>query len=347
MKFLKKRSVAILIMAAAIVLSSLYGISRGPALRVPEGGPDIDTTLSTAAYRSYIADNAKVLSERAEKNLSLYNANWDQWAGSVLAVVTVENASASLEDTAYQWAEALALGDNDAILLLDAGARDAYFLTSGNFYDALGGRETTYLSAYVYEGVQRGDYDTAAENLFGQINLLFAGAAEGGGSGGGWGTALVYAIVLILLFAVLFSILDSFRLRTWRRRYMGVPYPPVYRPILWWHGPRSGWYRRRSAPPPPPRPAPGPRPPMGGGGFGSPRPGGFGGVPRGGGGSFGSSGRVGGGSFGGHGGGFGSSGRMGGGGFGSRGGGFGGGGRVGGGGFSRGGGGRGGGFGRR
>lgn len=354
MKFFQKRSVAVLIMVAAIVLSSLYGRSKAPAPRIPEGGPALDTTLSTAAYRNYIADEANVLSSATEKTLSVYNANWDSWAGSILAVVTVENAPSPLEDAAWNWAEALQLGDNDALLLLDAGGKDAYFLTSGSFYDAVGGRENTYLSACVYEGVQRGDYNTAAESLFGSINLLFADVAVQS-SGGGWGMAIFCAVALILLFVILFSILDSFRFSTWRRRYIGVPYPPVYRPILWWHGPRSGWYRRRSAPPPPPRPVPGPRPPAGGGGFGgprpggfsgSPRPGGFGGTVRPGGGSFGSSGRVGGGSFGSRGGGFGSSGRTGGGGF-SRGGGFGSSGRSGGGGFSRGGGGRGGGFGRR
>ena len=337
-------------MIAAMVLSSLYGLSRAPALRIPEGGPGLDTSLSTAAYREYIVDKAGVLSASAETTLSVYNANWDYWAGSILAVVTVEGAGASLEEAAWDWAEQLQLGDNDALLLLDTGARDAYLLTSGSFYDAVGGRETTYLASCVYEGVQRGDYSLAAENLFGNLNLLFAGAAADSGGSYGAASSVVLLIVLIVLLVVLFSLLDGVRHSMWRRRYIGVPYPPVYRPILWWHGPRSGWYRRRSAPPPPPPPARGPRPPAGGGsprpgGFGgAPRPGGFGGTPRPGGG-FGSSGRVGGGSFGGSrpGGGFGSSGRTGGGGF-SRGGGFGG--HAGGGGFSRGSG-RGGGFGRR
>ena len=344
MNILKTRPAAAVIMVAAIILSSLYGLSRAPAPHIPEGGPPLDTSLSTAAYEEYIVDNAKVLSARTEKNLSVYNANWDSWAGSILAVVTVKNAPA-VEDAAYDWVNTLELGDNDALLLLSVGTKDAYLLTSGNFYDAVGGRETTYLSACVYEGVQRGDYDTAAESLFGSLNLLFADVAAGD-STGGWGVAVIYGVALLLLLLLFLSLLDIFRLSTWRQRYIGVPYPPVYRPILWWHGPRSGWYRRHSAPPP--RPNPGPRPPMGGGGprpggfGGAARPGGFGGAARPGGfggaarpGSFGSGGRTGGGGFGSRPGSFGGS-RAGGGGF-SRGGGFGG-GRSGGGGFSRGGG---------
>jgi len=337
MKLLKKRGVAIGIMVAAIVLSSLCGLSKAPSLRIPEGGPELDTSVSTAAYEQYIVDEAKVLSGKTEKNLSVYNANWDRWSGSLLAVVTVKSVPSNLEDAAWDWAEELELGENDAILLMSKAGQDCYFLTSGSFYDRLNGQESSYLTAYVYEYVKKGDYDRGAESLFGQVNLLFAGETRsGGGSGAG---AVVFLIILVIFLIVLFSMIDSMRYRSWRRRSSMYP-PVIYRPILWWHGPNSGWYRRRQNPPPPP-PRGGPRPPMGGG----PRPGGFSGTPRTGGGSFSSRG----GSFGSsrssggisRGGGFGGT-RSGGGGI-SRGGGFGG-GRSGGGGF-RGGGSRGGGFG--
>lgn len=38
MKLLKKKGVAITIMIAAILLSSLYGLSKRPQVEVPEGG---------------------------------------------------------------------------------------------------------------------------------------------------------------------------------------------------------------------------------------------------------------------------------------------------------------------
>lgn len=335
MKFFQKKGVAIFVLVIAIVLSSFIGIGKKPVVE-PGKGPEIDDSLSTAVFEQYIVDEADVLSAKTEKSLSVYNANWDRWAGSILSVVTVDRVSGSTEDAAYDWAYDLELGENDAILLFCVGEKDAYFLTSGNFADAMAGMESSYLNAYAYENVQKGAYDEAALNLFGQINGLFSQAATDAHYEGSSGISLMTVIIILVILLVIFSIIDSMRYDTWNRRYGTMPHPPVvYRPILWWHGPRSSWYRTRRNPPPPPRGG-GPRPPMGGG-FGgtTPRP------PRNtfNSGSFTGGHRTGGGGFN-RGGSFGGS-RSGGGGF-SRGGGFGG--RSGGGGFS---GGRGGGFGGR
>lgn len=332
MKVFQKKSVAILVMVLAIVLASVWGISRRPVVITPEGGDPLDTSLSTAYYREYIVDDAGVLSDRTEEALALYDANWDEWSGSILSVVTVPSVSGTAEEAAWDWADQLQLGENDAILLLDIGGQDAYLLSSGEFYDRFSGTESNYLGAYLYEDFMAGNYDKGVENLFANVHLLFRNTAFLAHTSDGV-RAGVWAAILIVALLVIFTILDQMRYNTWYRRYGGLPVPPVvFRPILWWHRPGGAWWRRRRPPRPPrpPRgPGPGPRPPFGGGSFG-PRP------PRSGG-SFGSRGGFGGGGFS-RGGGFGS-GRSGGGGF-SRGGGFGG--RAGGGGF---GGGRGGGFG--
>ena len=86
------------------------------------------------------------------------------------------------------------------------------------------------------------------------------------------------------------GVIDRARYNTYRARYFHMAAPPVmFRPILFWHGPSSLWYRRQwhqPPPPPPPRPprGPGGRPGGGGGfhGFSGPR-GGSSGGPRGGG----------------------------------------------------------------
>lgn len=342
MKFFQKKGVAIAVLVLAIIASSVIGISKKPTVQEAVG-PKIDDSISTAYYEGYIVDEAGVLSAKTEKSLSIYNANWDSWTGSIMAVVTVDGISGTMEDAAYDWAYELQLGENDAVLLFNTAGKDAYFLTSGNFYDAMSGQESSYLGAYAYENVQKGAYDEAALNLFGQVNGLFSAAAAQNNSDSG-STATIFAVLVILVILLLvFSAVDSRRYDTWNRRYGTMRQPPVvYRPVLWWHGPRSSWYRQRRNPPPPPR---NPRPPMGGG-FGGhtpprhnppPSSGSFSSSNRGG---FSGSARSGGGGFS-RGGGFGST-RSGGGGFSSRGGGFGG--RSGGGGF---GGGRGGGFGGR
>ena len=330
MKLFKKKGVAIAVMVLAIVLSSAYGISRRPSVSVPEGGAQLDESLSTAAFAPYVVDQAQVLSDKTEEMVCLYNANWDRMAGGILAVVTVETGGGeTAEDQAWDWAGSLQLGENDAILLLDAGAGDYSLVASGRFYDLLAGQPASFVDTALYDSARTGAYDAGVETLFGALHVVMSDTyAARGGSGGA--SALVGIVLLVVVLVVVFSVVDGIRYSLWFGRYghMGVP-PVVYRPILWWHRPGSAWYHRRRNPPPPRGPrGPGgfgvPRPPMGGGMPRPPRSGSFGGGRGGGfgsghGGSFGG-GR--GGGFGGRGGGFGG-GR--GGSFGGRGGSFGGG----------------------
>ena len=349
MKVFKNKAVAILVMVAAIVLSSLYGLSKRPAVKLPEGSVQLDETLSTAAFQRYIVDQAGLLSSKTEKALSLYNANWDNMTGSIMAVVTVDSTGAgSAEDAAWDWAESLELGENDAILLICGGSGDYSVVASGRFYDLLAAQSASFVDAAMAEGVQSRDYGEAALSLFAQLHLAISqryvtsSSAFTGSGGGSIIGAVVPLLILLVVMVVVFTLIDGIRYSSWYGRYGTMAAPPVvYRPILWWHRPGSRWYRRRrTPPPPPPRNTRGPRPPMGGGprppaGGGSSRPprstpprsGSFGGGSRGG--SFGGSSR--GGSFGGgsRGGSFGGSSRGGSFGGGSRGGSFGGGSRGG------------------
>lgn len=361
MKILKNRGFAVLVLVAAIVLSSLYGLSKKPAVELPQGAPPLNESLSTAGFEWLIVDEAGILSSKTEKSLSLYNANWDRTTGSVMAVAAVPNAEdygVDIEDAAWNCGEMLELGANDALLLIDAGRKDAYLISNGSFAGRFNGQEGQYVRSCLSESAMSGKWDEGVLALFAETHLLFDMRGQSGG--GSLLVSLLPAIVLLIVLLVLFSWVDSLRYSSWYGRYGTMMAPPViYRPILWWHRPGSRWFRRRRNPPPPPPRGPGggfgggprppmgggPRPPMGGGrppmggGPTPPRSGSFGGGSRGGGFGSGSSGSFGGGSRGGSFGG----GRSGGFGGGSRGGGFGGGSR--GGGF--GGGSRGGGFGGR
>ena len=348
MKLLKNRAVAIIVLIAAIALSSLYGLSKRPAVAIPEGGAALNTNLSTAYVDKYIVDEARTLSGSARNTINLYNANWDQLTGSILAVVSVRSAGGDIEDAAWAWADQLQLGEDDAILLLDTGAQDYRLIASGRFYDRLASQSGSFVDACLAGGLQAGDYGAAALELFGQIHLLYGGeytedAFFTGGGIFGIVFSLIPVALLLAVLVILFNIIDGIRYSSWHGRYGAMTAPPVvYRPIFWWHRPGSRWYRHRRMPPPPPRGPGGPRPPMGGGprpprpprGSGPrppmggsrppspPRSGGFGGGSRGGGFGAPRSGGFGGGS---RGGGFGGGSRGGGGfGGGSRGGGFGG-----------------------
>lgn len=275
MKFFKNRAAAIVILAAAVILSSLWGLSKKPLVNVPEGSVPLDTNLSTGYISSYLADEANVLSAGTENTVLLYSANWDNLIGGILGVVTVRSVEGSIEDAAWDWAEQLGLGENDAILLLDTGGKDYYLLSSGVFNACLANQPGSFVDACLYNYVRASDYNGGVTALLGQLHLSISKYSQGAPSSGAAAGvadvifALIPVLILLIVLVVLFNWIDRMRYRSWYNRYGSMPVPTmVYRPIFWWHRPGSRWYRRRPVPPPPPpsggwgRPAP--RPPAGG-----------------------------------------------------------------------------------
>ena len=345
MKFFQKTWVAVSITLMMIAAAIFIGLSREDTIPNSPASVGLDTSLSTSQSANFLLDEAGVLSDEEERQINLYNANWLERYDSLIAVALTETVSGELADYAYQLAMDWELAAADAVLVIETGTQSGYLLPGDN-YPLSDSQITSYLNTYLYGDVAAGSYGAGVLNLFQEINQYYVdnyglGYLEDGGYYGapyGERSMLLSSVVLVVIVLMIATIVDNLRYATYRQRYYGVVNPPVvFRPILFWHGPGSMWYRRRWRRPPPPPPR---RP--GGPGPGSWPGGGFSGFqgPRGGsGGSFGGSRRGGGFSSGSRGGGFGGS--RGGGGF-SRGGGFGG--SRGGGGF---GGGRGGGFGRR
>ena len=356
MKIFQKTWVAWLVTAAMIACAVGIGLSKGDGRTAPPPTPEsvgLDTTLSTGQFANYLWDEAEVLSGKQEEQICLYNANWAQRYNSIIAVAAVKSVQGDIADYAYDLGEEIELASTDGILVLDVGGKNAY-LAVGPDYPMTDSQVTSYMDQSLYEYVMAGKYGDGTLNLFADVNQFYVDHYGLGylerQTNNRQSDALIGLVTLVVILIVIATIVDYLRYDSYRQRYYGVVNPPVvFRPILFWHGPGSGWYRRRwrrPPPPPPPRGPSGPRP--GGGasggfnGFSGPRGGSSSGGPRGGGFSGGS--RGGGFSGGPRGGGF--SGGSRGGGFsgGSRGGGFGGGfGGGRGGGF---GGGRGGGFGR-
>ena len=125
MKFFQKRGVAIVVLILAIVASSAWGLHKTPAVSTPEGGEKLDPSLSTAAFTQYVRDEADIFSDKTEEAVGLYNANWDKMFGSIMAVVTVQSSD-NLENTAYDYADTMQLGSNDAILVIAKQQQDYY-----------------------------------------------------------------------------------------------------------------------------------------------------------------------------------------------------------------------------
>jgi len=246
MKYFKTKGVAIAVMVAAILLSAVFGISRRPAVDIPDGGEALDESLSTLFFEQYVVDEGEVLSAKTEKSLSLYNANWDELAGSIMAVVTVESTYSEAEDLAWTWAEKLQLGQNDAILLMNTLNGEYSVVASGQFYDRISSQGASFVDTALYEYVEDGDYDQAALSLFGGIHLLYGSGEMVQETESSGGVGLLGVIILLLVLLVAFSLVDDILFSRWYGRYGTVRVPAVpYRPILWWHRPGTSWYKQR------------------------------------------------------------------------------------------------------
>ena len=320
MKFFQKRGVAIVVLILAIVASSAWGLHKAPAVSTPEGGEKLDPSLSAAAFTQYVRDDAGVLSDKTEEAIGLYNANWDKMFGSIMAVVTVQSSD-NLENTAYDYADTMQLGSNDAILVIAKQQQDYYLVASGNFYDLLSGLSQSFVASCMADNVQKGDYDAAVRSLCAALHVELSQQYQQSEAALDEAANGVMFIMILIIFFVLWIMLDGMRYRRYRRRYMmpGMGVPTVmYHPIFWGRRPprgprppRSGGSSGGNRRPPqqPRRPSGGSGNSFGGfgssgrgGSFGSGNFGGFGGSSRGGGFGGGRSGGFGGGRGGGFGG---------------------------------------------
>ena len=294
MKVFQKTWFAWLLTALMIGAALCIGMSKRPASSAP--APDtppvsgLDTGLSAQSYNKYILDAADVLSAQTERQIALYNANWDYRYNSVVAVATVRNVSSgTVEDFAWDQGIDMGLGEGDAILAIETQNGDWFVAPGDDFSTILTNRAVSEL-----QDILSGDLDESTVLAFYEaLNGIYIenfglGNAQTGHNeiqtAASVGRILGFLFWIVILIWIL-SVIDSSRYNTYRRRYYGVPNPPViFRPILFWHGPHSNWYRRNWRPPTPPPPPP----PNGSGGFGGsgnrgPRGGGtFGGRPSGG-----------------------------------------------------------------
>ena len=327
MNLLQKRSVALLVLAAAIAAG--IGIGQVKKPHVSELDPDgIPTEFS------YVYDYADILSTNTENYITKMNNGLFSLTGGQIAVVTTDDFNGeSLYDYAMTLGNELGVGDsgrdNGIVLLLDTANGDdtrsgAVAVQGDGIYGDLSDNEITQiLVTYLQEPFYDHEYNRGVTNTFDaflrwyesyyRVDILPLDqiSYQPVDVPVNLAALITAAVFLVLFLFLVWWMLDYFRYASYRRRYwqpgMGIP-PVVYRPVFW--GRHMG-YR-----PPPPPPPGGPRPPnrnhnsrgggFGGGSFGgSSRGGGFGGSSRGGGfggGSFGGSSRgggFGGGSFGG------------------------------------------------
>lgn len=269
--FLKARNAALL-----IALLSIFATGSLPA-----AAASLDTSLDPSAYTIWINDAADVLSDAQEEQIALFNANWAARYDSIIAVDTEPSIDGDIGDYAYDTGTAIELGSADGILVVEAETGECY-LAVGPDYPMSDEEVTTYLDQYLYEPAVRGDYGEGILALFEGIDEFYL---DGYGLGYlepanepvmdpspapqphassdlGIAWVIIAIVVFLVIFVLIATIIDQARYNSYHTMYYNVPNPPyAFRPILFWHGPHYGWYRRRwHRPPPPPRPPRGPRP---------------------------------------------------------------------------------------
>lgn len=157
-------------------------------------------------------DEANVLSDKTEKAVSLYNANWDKMFGSIMAVVTTESAN-DIEDTAYDYADTMQLGSNDAILVIAKQQQDYYLVASGDFYDLLSGLSQSFVASCMADNVQKGDYDAAVRSLCAALHVELSQQYQQSEAALDEAANGVMFIMILIIFFVLWIMLDGMRYR--------------------------------------------------------------------------------------------------------------------------------------
>ena len=276
MKFYQRRSVALIVLILAIIGSSVYGFSKRPA------------DLPEVAYHQWICDEAKLLGKETEGTIEAYNELWDEQAGAVIAVATVEEINGwSFEDYAADLGIKWGLGGNDMLLLMVKG--DHYYVALGdNIAYAMTDTQQAKLKNAIEKYYYDGEYDKAAVSFYRQADVVYSQAnlyADEGDDGWVPGSTsvsdiVVHLVIVLVVLFVIWSMLDRMRYSRYQRRYRSGLTMGPYAPIFWGRPRRTVVVNNNYGADRPPRPSGDRRRPSGGIGGGSFGASGFGGGKR-------------------------------------------------------------------
>ena len=112
MNILRKRWVAISLAVLMIAAAVAVGRWKSGPVRAPHStSAELDTTLPTEAYETWVRDDSQVLSQETLKWVCTYNANWDTRYGSIVALATVDRVEdGDLASYTYDLSAEIGLG---------------------------------------------------------------------------------------------------------------------------------------------------------------------------------------------------------------------------------------------
>ena len=263
MKALQKRSVAIVVMVAAIIAA--IGIGQ---LKKPNAPP---STVIVGSY-TYIYDECGVISKKTKEHIDAMNASlFAQTGAQILVQVTESTGFQSIEEYAIDLGNRYGVGDakrNNGLVLVMAlenktsdGLIGDYWVEPGDGIYGYVNELDNMLRAYMEKDFADGDYDTALRNTFDAYIMWFEdlygvtvkenhipAVKDNFKTGTGYytktnghvedafGTLIRNIIILMVVLLIIWVIVDALRWDSYKKRYLrpGMGRPTVtYYPVFW------------------------------------------------------------------------------------------------------------------
>ena len=157
MNFLKKQGVAWIITIVLI----LIGIGLGRTA-VSEPKPDYPPSASAPILKSYVFDEANILSSSEEKELDGLNRKLLDSMGVIVACVTTEDGRGDIYGLALDYADRIGLEEFDFIIVVDMSSEQYILVQGSGLTDLFTDRDCEeYADRYLLDGLNRGDYGAA------------------------------------------------------------------------------------------------------------------------------------------------------------------------------------------
>lgn len=250
MKSVLTKVIAAVLAVAVIVTAIILIAANRPLVKAPKGTAPLDNRIDTSAVAHLVVDEAGVLPEETERIIHIYNANWSVLAGWKLAVVTVETTE-NAETEAWEWAERLELGKDDALLLMETnGNNKCALVANGKFREDLETLEDGYLERLTYMPMRAGDYDVAAMAVCARVHYFCGYDGESHRRANVLEGVITISIVGVVALPIFIHLIgekiDKRRFKRWYDDY-GVSDPSVmpWRTLFFWHRVGSKWYEAR------------------------------------------------------------------------------------------------------
>ncbi len=158
MNVLKRTGVAVFLTIVMIVAAVGIGLARRPNRPSPDRGA-IDSTW-------YVSDQAGVLSSSGIRQLQENNQNLDRSMGVVIGCITCNYGKSDLYNYAMKQAEAMGLGANDFVVVLDISGENYWLIQGSGLVDVFTDDDcASYAWEYMEQPFAQGDYTQALLSL--------------------------------------------------------------------------------------------------------------------------------------------------------------------------------------